>query len=79
MIAIISFICRPSVFCPRYLPAPDERPALTNYQEPCRAAAEDQAVDNVRYCRFSGMAGRIGDCLISEHFFDYAYIMRRWN
>jgi hypothetical protein len=29
MIAVISFICRPSVL----LPAPDERPALTNYQE----------------------------------------------
>jgi hypothetical protein len=29
MIAVISFICRPSVL----LPAPDARPALTNYQE----------------------------------------------
>jgi hypothetical protein len=29
MIAVISFICRPSVL----LPAPDEGPALTNYQE----------------------------------------------
>jgi hypothetical protein len=29
MIAVISFICRPSVL----LPAPDEGPALTIYQE----------------------------------------------
>jgi hypothetical protein len=29
MMAVISFICRPSVL----LPAPDARPALRNYQE----------------------------------------------